>query len=113
MKMLARSVLLMELFTTCFALLVAKDQTSNASLYFGFVIVALEILALGTLKSKIGWITGWVVQILMLAYGFQIFTMFFTGAIFLGLWIAAIVVGRKGEAARAALLRASEARKEP
>ena len=49
----------------------------------------------------------------MLAYGFQIFTMFFMGAIFLGLWIAAIVVGRKGEAARAALLRASEARKEP
>ena len=103
----------MELFTTCFALLVAKDQSSSFSLYFGFSIIVLEIIALGTLKSKIGWITGWVVQIMMLAYGFQIFTMFFIGAIFLGLWIAAIVVGRKGEAARAALNRASEPRKEP
>ena len=103
----------MELITTCFALLVAKDQSSSFSLYFGFSIITLEIIALGTLKSKIGWITGWVVQIMMLAYGFQIFTMFFIGAISLGLWIAAIVVGRKGEAARAALNRASEPRKEP
>jgi cbb3-type cytochrome oxidase subunit 3 len=39
----------------------------------------------------------------MIAYGFVVFTMFFLGAIFLGLWVTAIVVGRKGEAARAAL----------
>jgi hypothetical protein len=32
--------------------------------------------------------------------------MFLVGAIFLGLWIAAIRVGKKGEAARAALLAA-------
>jgi hypothetical protein len=28
--------------------------------------------------------------------------MFFLGALFLGLWVTAIVIGRKGEAARAA-----------
>jgi hypothetical protein len=42
----------------------------------------------------------------MLAYGFAVTSMFLVGAIFLGLWIAAIVVGKKGEAARAALLAA-------
>lgn len=103
----------MELITTCFALLVAKDQASSISLYFGLAIITSEIIALATLKSKFGWIMGSLVQLMMLGYGFQIFTMFFIGAIFLGLWIAAIVVGRKGEAARAALLRASEGRKEP
>jgi cbb3-type cytochrome oxidase subunit 3 len=45
---------------------------------------------------------GWIVQFSLIAYGFAVFTMFFLGALFLGLWTVAIVLGRKGEAARAA-----------
>jgi hypothetical protein len=45
-------------------------------------------------------------QVGILAYGFVVTSMFLVGAIFLGLWIAAIFVGKKGEAARAALLAA-------
>ena len=100
--MLARSVLSMEVLLIGFALLLAKDQTSQASLYFGFAILFLNILALGTLKNKLGWILGWVVQLSLILYGFYIFTMFFMGALFLALWITAIVVGRKGEAMKRA-----------
>jgi hypothetical protein len=103
MKMLARSVLIMEIFIIGFALLLAKDLPDTRGLIFGGVIALLAFLSAGMLRRKIGWILGWIVQILMVAYGFVVFTMFFLGALFLGLWVAAIVVGRKGEAARAAL----------
>lgn len=103
MKMLARSVLSMELLLVGFALLLAKDQTSDTGLNFGFAILVLNLLALGTFRitfgrTSIGWVLGWVVQIALVLYGFFVFMMFFMGALFLALWITAIVVGRKGEA---------------
>jgi hypothetical protein len=102
MKMLARSVLAMELLVIGFALLLAKDLDSNTALWFGFVLTLLTILALGTLKSRLGWILGWILQFAMIFYGFFIFTMYFMGALFLSLWVAAILVGRKGEALKRA-----------
>ncbi|NCZ57142.1 MAG: DUF4233 domain-containing protein [Actinobacteria bacterium] len=106
MRMLASSVLVMESFVMGFALLLAmKDHTSNV-IIIGAVISLLCLLTPGLLKKKIGWILGWVLQIALLAYGFAVTSMFLVGAIFLGLWIAAILVGKKGEAARAALLAA-------
>jgi len=106
MKMLARSVLIMEIFIIGFAVLVAKDlsksEIENEAIIFGGVIALLAFIASGTLKWKFGWILGWIVQFSLIAYGFAVFTMFFLGALFLGLWTVAIVLGRKGEAARAA-----------
>lgn len=102
MKMLARSVLSMEILLVGFALLLAKDQTSQAGLYFGFAILLINILALASFRNKLGWMLGWAVQILLILYGFYIFAMFFMGALFLALWITAIVVGRKGEAIKRA-----------
>jgi hypothetical protein len=77
-------------------------------LIFGGVIATLAFLAAGMLKRKVGWILGWLVQGLMIAYGFVVFTMFFLGALFAGLWAAAIIIGRKGEAARAAFSEGRE-----
>ena len=101
MRMLASSVLVMG-----FALLLAMKDHSSAALIYGAVIAIICLLAPGLLKKKIGWILGWILQVAILGYGFVITSMFIVGAIFLGLWIAAILVGRKGEAARAALLAA-------
>jgi len=106
MKMLARSVLIMEIFVIGFAVLVVKDLTSThlttEAYWLAGIICFLALLAAGSLRSKVGWILGWLTQLALIAYGFFVFTMFFLGAVFLGLWVAAIVVGRKGEAARAA-----------
>ena len=112
MKMLARSVLIMEFFVMGFALLLARLSTSGTEIALGAMIAIAAVLTSGMLKRRSGWILGWVVQIAMLAYGFVIFTMFFVGAIFFGLWIAAILVGRKGEAIRAQLLAEREAKKD-
>lgn len=104
--MLASSVLVMESFVMGFALLLAMKDHSSAALTLGVVIAILCLLAPGLLKKKSGWILGWVLQVALLAYGIVVTSMFLVGAIFLGLWIAAILVGKKGEAARAALLAA-------
>ena len=111
MKMLARSVLVMEIFIMGFALLLAKDLPDSEGLIFGGVIALLAFLAAGMLKQRIGWALGWLVQILMIGYGFVVFTMFFLGALFAGLWVAAIIIGRKGEAARAAFSEGREGEK--
>lgn len=108
MKMLARSVLLMEIFIMGFALLLAKDLPDSRGLVIGAFIALLALLSAGMLKRRSGWILGWLVQILMISYGFVVFTMFVLGAIFMGLWVTAIVVGRKGEAARAAFTEGRE-----
>lgn len=102
MRMLARSVLSMELFVIGFAMLLAKDLTESLGLYFGIGTLIIAILSLGTLRSRIGWILGWIVQFALIGYGLFIFMMYFIGGIFLALWITAILIGRKGEAARAA-----------
>ena len=106
MKMLARSVLIMEMFVIGFAVLAAKDLTAAnlgaAAFWSAGIIAFFALIASGTLKSKFGWVLGWITQFALIGYGFFVFTMFFLGALFMGLWVAAIVIGQKGEAARAA-----------
>lgn len=106
MRMLAASVLVMESFVMGFALLLAMRDHSASVLIVGGVIAIAFLLAPGFLKTKFGWYLGWILQVAMIGYGFAVTSMFLVGAIFSGLWIAAIVVGKKGEAARAALLAA-------
>ena len=112
MKMLARSVLIMEFFVMCFALLLARISSTAMEIFLGGVIALAALLTSGLLKKRSGWILGWTVQIAMVSYGLVIFMMYFVGALFLALWIAAIVVGRKGEAIRATLTKEREAKKD-
>ena len=101
----------MELFVMGFALLIEKDRPANQGLLIGALIIFAAFIAAGLMKRKIGWVIGWLVQIAMIAYGYFVFTMYFMGTLFLGLWIAAIVVGRKGEAIKAANLEARDSKK--
>jgi len=106
MRILGAAVLAMEFFLMGFALLIAKDNHGALALTLGglLAILALALLNAGLLKRKFGWISGSILQLLIVIYGFVVPMMFFMGLLFAGLWVAAIVVGRKGEAARAALL---------
>lgn len=100
----------MESLTLGFAILLAtKDHTSNALVYGGIIAILL-FLAAGLLKRRSGFYIATVLQIFMIAFGFVVPSFFIIGVIFIGLWAAAIIVGRKGEAARAAHL-ASQAEK--
>ncbi len=95
----------MEFFLMGFALLLAKDNHGATALWIGGIIALSCLLTVGTMKSIRGWIIGSAVQIALIAYGVVVPLMYFMGTLFAGLWVTAYVVGRKGEAIRAAFLR--------
>lgn len=104
MKVLGSTVLTMEIFVMGFAMLLAKDDHEPATIIYGFIFMALTVLAIGLLRKKAGWILGSILQFALMAYSVVVPAMAIVNLIFMALWVAAIVVGRKGEAARAALL---------
>ena len=107
MRVLGSAVLVMEFFIMGFAMLIAKDHETS-TLIAGAVIAILFLLTPGLLKKKSGWILGSILQFLMIGYAVVVPSLAILAIIFGGLWIAAIVVGRKGEAIRAKLLAEAE-----
>lgn len=106
MRILGATVLVMEALTLSFGLLLAMSSASSVDtiwLWAGGALALLLILTAGLLKRRSGWIIGSILQAGVIAYGFVVTAMFSMGALYTALWIAAIVVGRKGEAARARL----------
>lgn len=103
MRILGATVLVMEGLTVSFGLLLAMSSADTIWLWAGGALALLLILTAGLLKRKSGWIIGSLLQVGVFAYGFVVTAMFAMGVLYSGLWIAAIVVGRKGEAARARL----------
>lgn len=108
MKVLGRSVLVMEAITLGFALLIVRLENDRADLLIGIVIMLLLLLNSGLLRMPFGWWLGWILQGATILYGLIIPSMFFMGAIFAALWFAAIYFGRKGEAIRASLIAERE-----
>jgi uncharacterized protein YebE (UPF0316 family) len=104
MRVLGSTVLSMEIFVMGFAMLLAKDTHETATLVYGFGFMVMTILAIGLLRKKAGWILGSLLQFALMAYSVVVPAMWIVNLIFMALWVAAIIVGRKGEAARAALL---------
>ena len=103
MRMLGSSVLVMEAFTMGFALLIAMNSSDTWQLVLGGVLAVALLLTPGLLKRKSGWIIGSILQLPLVGYGAVVTSMYVLGGIFALLWIAAIIVGRAGEAARARL----------
>ena len=101
--MLGSSVLVMEAFTMGFALLIAMNSSDSWELILGGVLAIMLLLTPGLLKGKTGWVVGSLLQIPLIGYGMVVTSMYVLGGIFALLWIAAILVGRAGEAARARL----------
>ena len=106
MKILGASVLIAESMTMGFAILLAMKDHSNAAIIYGCVISFLLFVAAGLVRRPEGFVIGSIMQIAMIGFGFVVPSFFIIGVVLIGLWVAAIVVGRKGEAARAALLAA-------
>lgn len=96
---------MMEALVVGFAMLVAKDLSSHSTIpasVLGLAIALLALVAAATLRFRWGWVLGWLVQVLVIAAGFVVTAMYFLGGLFAFLFGTAIVVGKKGEAARAA-----------
>jgi hypothetical protein len=106
MKILGASVLIAESMTMGFALLIAMKDQSNVAIIYGCVVSFLLFVAAALVRRPGGFVFGSLMQIAMIGFGFVEPSIFIIGVVLIALWVAAIVVGRKGEAARAALLAA-------
>jgi hypothetical protein len=105
MRVLSAAVLSMEAFVMGFAVLLAMGEHTGGVLALGGALAIALLLNAGLMKKKVGWVLGSVLQLAMIGYGYVVTSMYFMGALFAALWIAAFLVGRKGEAIRAELLR--------
>jgi hypothetical protein len=65
-------------------------------------LAVLALLATGLLRNQLGYALGWVVQVGAVGLGFVVPVMFVLGLAFASFWVAAIVLGRRIEAAKAA-----------
>jgi hypothetical protein len=63
----------------------------------GLGLAVLCVVVIGLLKRPFAYIAGSVVQVLAIASGLLVPIMFFLGALFAALWIAAIIVARRVE----------------
>ena len=104
MRVMAAAVLTMESLLMGFALLIAKDSATTNQLILGGVLAPLFLLTAGLLKRSGGYLLGNILQLCLIGYGLVVPQMYFMGGLFLILWISAIVLGRRGEAIKAALI---------
>ena len=65
-------------------------------------LAVLALVATGLLRCEVGYALGWVVQVGAVGLGFVVPVMFVLGLAFASFWVAAIVLGRRIEAAKQA-----------
>ena len=98
MRRLASSVLVFEALIVVFALLVAlavQDADPAIASAGAGVLVVGAIVITGLLRYRWAYVAGSVLQVLMIASGVLVPVMYFLGALFAALWIAAIWLGSR------------------
>ena len=105
-RTLAAATISLEAFVLFFAGLVAKDLSrlapGTALGLFSALALACLVTA-GLLRSRLGYVMGWLVQAAAIASGLWVPVMFFLGGVFALLWYAALRQGARIERERAAL----------
>lgn len=113
LRTIAASILVLEAFVLFFAALVAKDLSDlspGTAVAGGGVLSLLCVLVAGLLRWRVGYLAGWVVQVVMIATGFVVPMMFGIGVLFTGLWAFGLHTGAKVERERAIVERELAAR---
>ena len=97
-RRLAASVLFFEALVVAFAIAVAiqlSDVRPAVAVPVGLGLALLCLVAAGLLRYRFGYVLGSALQVVVIASGFVVPAMFFLGAVFAGLWITALVLGRR------------------
>jgi hypothetical protein len=79
-------------------ILVSEVQGELAGLLGGGAAL-LALVSSGLLRRPLGYVLGWLTQLVGLALGFATPGMFAVGAIFAGLWLLCFVLGKRLDAA--------------
>lgn len=97
-----------ELFVVFLASLVTfglKAVDPVLALVGGGLLCVVTIIAIATLRTRVGYVLGWFVQLVMVAAGILVPIMFLIGAFFAGIWAYCMVTGARIDAQKRAYLR--------
>lgn len=61
----------------------------------GGAAAALPVVAAALLRSRVGYVLGWIAQLAGLALGLLTALMFIVGALFAAVWVLAFVLGKR------------------
>jgi hypothetical protein len=104
-RVLAGSVLAAEAFVIFFATIVAANLTdvgAGTAWAVGGAFALAFLVLCGLLRYPWAYALGWALQLALIASGFVVATMFFLGAVFTAIWVAALHYGRKVDLLKAA-----------
>jgi hypothetical protein len=65
---------------------------------FGGGAALLALVSAALLRSPVGYVLGWATQVVGVALGFLTAAMFAVGALFAGIWVLTVVLGRRLDA---------------
>jgi Protein of unknown function (DUF4233) len=98
MRVVLMTVLIFEVIVFGLAIpvmILVSGVPAAAAAAFGGGAALLALLAAGLLRSRVGYILGWVGQLAGLALGFLTTTMFVVGAVFAAVWVMSFVMGKR------------------
>lgn len=106
----AAMVLVGEVLVVGFAALVAKDLSGVSGRTVAVaagVTAVLALLAAGLLRSRVGYLLGWLVQVVLVVSGVWVPMMFFVGIVFAVVWGFVLVAGGRADAVTAQRIAAA------
>ena len=103
-RQFAATILVLEAFVVLFATLVAygvRAADGRTVWLLGGALTLALVLASGMLRRPGGYVAGSVLQLPLLTLGVAVPMMFVVGGIFVILWVVALRLGGRNDAARA------------
>jgi hypothetical protein len=77
-----------------------SNVSSGAAVALGGGAALVALLGAGLLRKPVGYLIGWLAQLVGVALGFATTSMFAIGGLFLLLWVVSFVLGKRLDAAR-------------
>jgi hypothetical protein len=105
MRSMAAGVLALEsivLFLTTPVMINVDRVDRGVAIAAGLGLAVLAVVLCGLLRYRWAYVVGSLLQVAALALGFVVSVMFVLGAVFGLLWAAALVLGRRVDAVKAA-----------
>lgn len=103
MRVVLLSILIFEVIAFGLAIPVmifTSDLSSGVATTIGVGGALLAIIATAMMRKPVGYLLGWVTQLVAIAMGFANGAMFIVGGMFMGLWIITFVLGKRLDAAK-------------
>jgi Protein of unknown function (DUF4233) len=98
MRVVLMTVLIFEMIVFGLAIPVMifiSEVSATAAGVVGGAAAALPVVAAALLRSRVGYVLGWIAQVAGLALGLLTPMMFIVGTLFAAVWVLAFVLGKR------------------